>query len=214
MNFLNILFFLLSATSAFSQVCETGKDSANADFNRGIYRIYTFDAAMLNPSQTYSRLVADYGITFDSKNYTPDRYCYNEQMTARIKQQHGEDFFTKLTQKADELDRSGLGDRSAQWPDSIPSLRKFISCHIDYEKINYAIYGTGIVVISFKVSPTGTLKDFMVQRAFNPAYEQEIIRILQLSGKWIPATNNGQLIEETVYVPVEFNIVNRIVDCE
>lgn len=211
-----LLVFIFLVKTTFSQECETGKDSANADFNRKIYRLYGFDAAMSGPSQTYSRLLATYGITFNSKSYATEfLLCYNEQMTAHIKQLHGADFFSQIGQKADDLDQSGLGDRPAQWPDAIPSLRKFISCHIDYDKIDFATFGIGIVVVSFRVTTTGTLEDFREERAFiHPAYAQEMIRILQLSGKWIPATSNGKLVEERVHIPVEFNIVNRIIDCE
>jgi hypothetical protein len=56
---------------------------------------------------------------------------------------------------------------------------------------NGAKKGTYNVVIRFTVTKDGTLKDFVPVTKYKRGFEDEVIRVLKLSPKWIPAKKNG-----------------------
>jgi len=63
---------------------------------------------------------------------------------------------------------------------------------------NGARKGTYNVVIKFTVTKDGILKDFVPITKYKHGFEEEVIRILKLSPKWIPARKNGVSINSSV----------------
>lgn len=64
--------------------------------------------------------------------------------------------------------------------------------------MNGAKKGTYNVVIRFAVTKDGTLKDFTPLTKFKYGMEEEVIRILKLSPKWIPAKKNGVNVNSVI----------------
>jgi len=56
---------------------------------------------------------------------------------------------------------------------------------------NSAKKGTYKVKIKLTVTKDGTLKDFEPVTKYKHGFEEEVIRVLKLSPKWIPAKKNG-----------------------
>jgi protein TonB len=65
---------------------------------------------------------------------------------------------------------------------------------------NGAPEGTYVVRVKFIVMKDGTLKDFQVETSHGFGMEKEVLRVLKLSPKWVPATKNGSSVNSwTIY---------------
>ena len=85
-------------------------------------------------------------------------------------------------------------DSIASFPGGRKAWIKFVSENLDANVgvENGARKGTYDVKIRFTVTKEGTLKDFVPVTKYKHGFEEEVIRVLKLSGKWIPATKDGK----------------------
>lgn len=62
----------------------------------------------------------------------------------------------------------------------------------------------GIVIISFFVEKDGRLTEIKVAKSLGAAYDEEALRVINLSPKWIPAMKNNKFIKSKYTVPIKF----------
>ncbi|GEM_PF-1643609 len=63
----------------------------------------------------------------------------------------------------------------------------------------------GAVFISFIVTTQGELKNMRVTRGINQAYDLAAIKLLQESGNWIPAKQQGQTVNSKLQIRISYN---------
>ncbi len=97
---------------------------------------------------------------------------------------------------------------TAQFPGGEPAwnsyLRKNLNPNVPAD--NSAPIGRYTVITKFAVSYDGSLSDISTETNFGYGMEKEVIRIIQKSGKWNPATKDGKPIKEYRRQPVTFQI--------
>ena len=71
---------------------------------------------------------------------------------------------------------------------------------------NGAKFGTYNVIIKFVVAYDGTLSNFEPLTKHRHGMEEEVIRILKLSPKWIPAKRNGKNVSSITKLTLPFVI--------
>lgn len=71
---------------------------------------------------------------------------------------------------------------------------------------NGAPTGTYTVIIQFVVATDGKLSEFKPLTRLGYGMEQEVVRVLKLSGQWAPAMQNGRPIKAFRKQPVTFNV--------
>jgi protein TonB len=81
--------------------------------------------------------------------------------------------------------------KDAQFPGGSDSLMHFIWANITYPESAQKSNVQGEVQISFDVNFDGTLTHFAAISNLGYGIETELIRILKLSPRWIPAEVNG-----------------------
>lgn len=98
-------------------------------------------------------------------------------------------------------------DTVATFPGGKNAWVKFVEQNLDpgVGVENGAKKGTYKVKIKFTVSKDGTLKDFEPLTKYKHGLEEEVIRVLKLSPKWLPAKKNGVIVnskseQEQVFV--------------
>lgn len=64
----------------------------------------------------------------------------------------------------------------------------------------------GIVIISFFVEKDGNLTTIKVAKSMGTAFDEEALRVINLSPKWIPAMKNNKFIKSKYTVPIRFYI--------
>ncbi|SHM09696.1 energy transducer TonB [Mucilaginibacter sp. OK098] len=62
----------------------------------------------------------------------------------------------------------------------------------------------GVVIISFFVEKDGRLTDIKVVKSMSTAFDEEALRVITLSPKWIPAMRNNKFIKSIYTVPIKF----------
>ena len=91
-------------------------------------------------------------------------------------------------------------DSVAQFTGGKPAWNKFVEKNLDagVGVENGAKKGTYKVRIRFTVTKDGSLKDFEPVTKYKHGFEEEVIRMLKLSPKWIPAKKNGVNVNSKV----------------
>ena len=91
-------------------------------------------------------------------------------------------------------------DSIASFPGGKKEWNKFIEKNLDagVGVENGAKKGTYNVKIKFTVTKDGSLKDFVPVTKYKHGFEEEVIRVLKLSPKWIPAKKNGKPVNSSV----------------
>ncbi len=100
-------------------------------------------------------------------------------------------------------------DSVASFPGGKKEWIKFIQNNLDANVgvENGAKKGTYHVKIKFTVTKDGTLKDFIPVTKYKHGFEEEAIRVLKLSPKWIPARKNGKPVNSITEQAQTFVII-------
>ena len=87
-------------------------------------------------------------------------------------------------------------DSVASFPGGRKAWIKFVSENLDagVGVENGAKKGTYNVKIKFTVTKDGSLKDFVPVTKYKHGFEEEVIRVLKLSPRWIPAKKDGMFV--------------------
>jgi len=93
-----------------------------------------------------------------------------------------------------------LVDSVAHFPGGKSDWNKFVDKNLDAGVgiENGAKKGTYKIKIRFTVTKDGSLKDFEPITKYKHGFEEEVIRMLKLSPKWIPAKKNGVNVNSKV----------------
>ncbi|MES2812616.1 MAG: energy transducer TonB [Bacteroidota bacterium] len=81
-------------------------------------------------------------------------------------------------------------------------FRDYVYGHIDKTKVKQA----GKVVFTFDIAETGEIKNIRIIEFKDMDFATEVIRVLKLAPKWIPASRNGKTITLNIKFPVEFKL--------
>ena len=224
-NIILLILFIFNLKSFIAQInidsleCEKGKKSAANDFNNKSLKILAFDINMSSSSTTYTELLTNelkktgFNYIRIESYFDEENRCYNTYMSNKIIEIIGSKKIDSIRIESIKMDKNGKGDRFAQWPLEIKSIRRFIYCNINYDNAKYNKNKTGILTVRFDIDTSGTPVNFSIKDSFDSNYEQEAIRVIKLIGKWIPATRKGIPISETMFFPFEFNEEQRINAC-
>ena len=96
-------------------------------------------------------------------------------------------------------------DKYLSFPGGEKAWGKFFSNHLQWPKSD-AGDTQGKVIISFIVERDGRLSDFKIERSLGKDFDAEVLRVMKLSPKWIPAKQNGKTIRKKYTVPINFVI--------
>ena len=97
-------------------------------------------------------------------------------------------------------------DKEAEFPDAVVGWQKHL-----IKNLRYPIYAQehelqGTVIVYFQVDTEGNLHDMILLKSASLPLDDEAIRMLRISPKWIPATKNGQVVKSYKQQPVMFRL--------
>ncbi|MBS1757408.1 MAG: energy transducer TonB [Bacteroidetes bacterium] len=102
-------------------------------------------------------------------------------------------------------------EKSPEFPNGINAWKDFLIKNLDGNtaaKYGAAV-GTYQVIIRFIIGKDGSLRDFNAETNFGFGMEQEVIRVLKLSPKWIPAMQNGYKVNFYLQLPITFVVTAK-----
>lgn len=96
-----------------------------------------------------------------------------------------------------------------KFPGGIDDFYKFLGDNIKYPEEAAKQDIQGNVFVSFIVEKDGSLSDIKVDRPLGHGTDEEAIRILKLSPKWEPGTQNGKTVRVKYNLPIKFSLSKR-----
>lgn len=64
----------------------------------------------------------------------------------------------------------------------------------------------GEVKVSFIITETGAIEDIKIKKKLYPSLDQEALRVMKLSPKWVPAKQFGKNVRVMYTIPIRFDI--------
>ncbi len=96
--------------------------------------------------------------------------------------------------------------KQASYPGGVDSLRKYMARNLRYPPLAKAQDKQGRVRVQFTITKDGSLEDIFVVNSVDPSLDQEAIRLVTQMPKWIPATQDGKLVNMYFILPVVFQL--------
>jgi len=100
-------------------------------------------------------------------------------------------------------------DESPKFVGGKDSLNKFISKTIIYPKEALKRGIEGRVFVAVVIDENGSVSNVQILRGIGSGCEEEAIRVVKLSPKWIPGKKNGKDVRVSIAFPVTFEIKNK-----
>ena len=94
----------------------------------------------------------------------------------------------------------------AIFPGEMESFYRFIGRNLKFPEELMWREINGIVFVSFTINATGKLTDIEIETSSHASLSKEVIRTLEKSPNWIPATFLGKKIDFKSNIPVKFTL--------
>jgi len=103
---------------------------------------------------------------------------------------------------------SGTRGVPPEFKGGIESFGRYLSRNIRYPDLARQKGIQGRVILTFVVEKNGELSDIKVSKSVIPLIDDEAIRVLKESPKWIPGTQFGMPVRVQYSVPISFTLGN------
>lgn len=97
-------------------------------------------------------------------------------------------------------------EHSASFPGGEKAFDSYLLKTIRYPQEARDLNVHGKVFLSFVVEKNGSLSDIKVVKSIGSGCDQEAVRVIKASPKWIPARQNGHVVRQKCNVPIKFAI--------
>jgi TonB family protein len=99
-----------------------------------------------------------------------------------------------------------ITSREGGYIDGDYTLFQFIAGNINYPISALERRLQGTVYVSAHIDPSGKTKEVKILRGVQIEMDNEAVRVISLIKKWLPAIQDGKVIESEITVPVKFQI--------
>jgi len=117
---------------------------------------------------------------------------------------------TGITIKLIEQDVVSKEVTQPRFPGGEDALHGFLIKNIRYPYILVRTDMEGEVDLKFAVDKEGNVEDVGVLKGFDPLADDEIIRVMKIMPKWIPAESDGEPIRADLRLNVQFNLNDEL----
>lgn len=92
------------------------------------------------------------------------------------------------------------------FPGGMDKFYAYLSKSIRYPAAAQEVNAQGKVFLSFIIEKNGTLTDIKVERKLGYGTDEEAVRILKASPKWLPGIQNGKAVRVKYNIPISFTL--------
>jgi periplasmic protein TonB len=92
------------------------------------------------------------------------------------------------------------------FPGGMQAFYQFLSNTVRYPAEARTHNTQGKVLVSFVVEKDGTLSNFKLWKTVKDGLGEEAMRVIKLSPKWSPGTQNGKAVRVAYTVPISFTL--------
>jgi len=97
-------------------------------------------------------------------------------------------------------------EQNPEFPGGLDAFNKFIVTTLRYPEQARKNNTYGRVVVQFVVDGDGSLSDIKVVRGVGDGCDEEALRVMKMSPKWLPGRQNGRPVRVAYSVPINFTI--------
>jgi len=97
-------------------------------------------------------------------------------------------------------------DQQPQFKGGFEGFYKFLQKKVTYPAKAVSNKITGKVYLTFVVEKDGTLTEIKVKNSVHPLLDNEAVRVMNNSPKWIPGTQHGLPVRVSYNIPISFNL--------
>jgi len=97
-------------------------------------------------------------------------------------------------------------EQMPEFPGGLDALMKFIASELRYPASASDAGIEGRSVVRFIVSKTGDVEDVQTAKGFNPACDEEAMRVVKMMPKWIPGKDKGKAVSVYFTLPVMYRL--------
>lgn len=101
-------------------------------------------------------------------------------------------------------------DRQPTFPGGMQMFYAYISKSVKYPAEAHKNNVQGKVYLSFIVEKNGALAEIKVERKLGAGTDEEAVRVLQESPKWIPGIYNGRVVRVKYNIPISFSLTENV----
>lgn len=92
------------------------------------------------------------------------------------------------------------------YPGGLAAFYKFLGQNINYPADAVEKNVQGNVILSFVVAKDGSINDVKVEKKLGSGTDEEAIKVLKMSKKWNPGTQEGKPVRVKYSIPVKFSL--------
>jgi TonB family protein len=93
-------------------------------------------------------------------------------------------------------------DHQAEFPGGMGAFGKFLQKNLRYPQALQKANVPGKIYVKFSVETDGTLANYNVIKSTGFGLDEEVIKVLKLSPKWIPAKRKGKPVRSDFILPI------------
>ncbi|NJO02732.1 MAG: energy transducer TonB [Bacteroidia bacterium] len=97
-------------------------------------------------------------------------------------------------------------EKMPEFPGGMAALKAFVAKNLVYPEVAKQKKIEGVVVLQFVVEKDGSLCDIHVLKSLGVGCDEEARRILSLSPRWEPGTQQGRPYRVKMTMPVSFSL--------
>ena len=96
----------------------------------------------------------------------------------------------------------------AEFPGGYVALMKYLANNLEYTRQAREMGINGKVLVYFEVGTDGSLSKIEILRGLGYGLDEEVIRVLKASPKWIPGKQGGRAVKSPFRLPVNFKLAD------
>ncbi|MCG2610041.1 M56 family metallopeptidase [Flavobacterium sp. SM15] len=133
---------------------------------------------------------------------------YNEKkMGEALKKYPGNTIDMCIERKSEVQDKATTAvpvqeTKNPEFPGGITEFMKYFATNFKYPE-NLKTTESLRLVASYNVTKDGTINDIKILKGHSPEVDQEIIRVLKASPKWIPGEKDGKKVDAQMTLPIQ-----------
>ncbi|TDQ09286.1 energy transducer TonB [Pedobacter metabolipauper] len=100
-------------------------------------------------------------------------------------------------------------DSQPSFPGGTHGFYEYLRTNLKYPPMAIKNNTEGKVYVSFVVETDGSLSDIKIDRKLGAGTDEEAVRVLKKSPKWIPGKYKGEVVRTKFNIPISFTLTDK-----
>ena len=135
-------------------------------------------------------------------------YFFSDTATVMMKKEYSYGTLLSTWNAPDSIkeEKNSPGNVESEFPGPTGAWSRFLIKNFNYPPAAQSKGIQGTVIVSFTIGIDGRVQDEFLSKSVEFTLDDEAIRLIKQSPKWIPATQNGRKVKSYKRQPVQFKL--------